>query len=142
MFHIYLPNYIGSILLDKGLIGPGDRSDSVGEECVDLDFLAVRDDQCPSAVLVCILITPSSRGPHSSLVIRVGVSVLRLKGMPLLGLEKKSQDLPCGHGFPAFRLLRTRLSSTFGVATVAVWTTHKQTCGDLELNFRSGGIWN
>ena len=77
-----------------------------------------------------------------AMVIRVGVFPLRIKGMPLLGLEKRPPDLHCSHGLPKFRLLRTRLSSTFGVATVAVWTTHKQTCGELGLSFRSGGIWN
>ena len=114
-----------------------------GEECCDLGFLAVRDGQRPSICRTRVhLITPCAGGPHSSLVIRVGVSLLRIKGMPLLGLEKRSQDLPCSHGLPAFRLLRARLSSTFGVATVAVWTTHGQTCGDPGLDFKSVGIWN
>ena len=91
-----------------------------------------------------ILVTPSSGGPHSSLWSSASESShsLRIKGMPLLGLEKRPPDLHCSHGLPKFRLLCARLSSTFGVATVVVWTTHDQTCGDLGLDSKSVGIWN
>ena len=77
-----------------------------------------------------------------AMVIRVGIFPLRIKGMPLLGLEKRPPDLHCSHGLPKFRLLCARLSSTFGVSTVVVWTIHDQTCGDLGLDFKSVGIWN
>ena len=64
------------------------------------------------------------------------------KGYAATRFGKKAEDLHCSLGVPTFRLLRARLWSTFGVATVAVWTTHDQTCGDLGLNSKSVGICN